>query len=140
MASSGTVELDATISAGPPAVSEKTFPRNTTTISPRLRSCPKAALVQTGDKVAEMTNSSAFVALPGVGSASEVSQASFLYIATMVPMILRITSKERGGGSDLVAVLPIGGPLILEVDVLDYIKLVEVKGVGTVNWYASGSQ
>jgi len=142
MASSGVVILDGTLEAGPPAVTSGVFPRGATSLPVQLRSgsTGKSAPLQTGDMVTELASSGAFVALDGIGTGKSVPKANFLLAQTAVPMQLRLTMKDPGGGADLVSVLPINGPLLVEFDDAGYLKGLEAKGSGTVNWYASGSQ
>lgn len=140
MASGATVELEATIEAGPPTVSSGTFPRSSTSIPFGFKGPKPPAPRQTGSMTTEVSSAGAFVALEGVGTGKTVTKATVVFLQTALPMQVRLTFKDPGGGADIVSIVPIDGPLVLQLDPNGYCKLVEIKGLGTVNWYASGAE
>ena len=138
MAGNGTIQISATIIAGPPQVSDSTFPTGSTNIPVKLNGGSSlASPVQTGDTVREVNSPSAYVALGGVGTGQEVTQGRFLFLRCSVPMLVRLTFYTSGG--DVVSVLPLDSPLIMQIDSSKYLKGIEAQGAGTVEWFVGGS-
>lgn len=99
----------------------------------------KQALVQTGAQVRLVTSPAAYVPLDGVGTGETVTQGTLLYLRTQLgnPMMLRLTFADA---PDLVSEVPVKGLLVVEMDEVHYLKLLEAKGSGTVEYYVSGVQ
>jgi hypothetical protein len=87
-----------------------------------------------------INSANAFVELDGVGSTDPVTQGNFLFLRTVVPMVMRLTMADPAGGPDLVSQVPVHGLLITEFSAAGYLKLLEIKGVGGVEWFISGNQ
>jgi hypothetical protein len=130
------VTLDAQINAGAQEVDEcSTSPSGETSIPVALLSRPKLAQYQTGRQVALVASPSAYVTL----SLGNVTRANFLYVSSSAPVLLKLTFVDPAGGSDIVSVIPLAGPLVLEIDSNGPLKSAQVKGTATINWYASGA-
>ena len=135
----GTVSFQGEIEARPQIVSDTTFPGGRTDISLILTPTAKQAGVMTGVALRTISSPLAYVALTGVGASDTVTQANFLYLRTNAPMLVRLTFED-GANPDIVAIVPVFGVFVYEVDVSRYLKLVEVLGSGQVEWFASGPQ
>lgn len=77
-----------------------------------------------------------YVTLDGLGAGETVSQGVFLYLKTNAQMTLRLTTQ---GTPDLVAEVPIFGTVIWQFPSTNYLKLLEVKGVGTLEYLIAGN-
>jgi hypothetical protein len=82
-----------------------------------------------------VNSAAAFVPLDGVGVGETVTTGTFLYVRTNQEMTLRLTTQ---GAPDLVAEIPIWGTMIFQFPQSKYLKLLEVKGVGTLEYLVAG--
>lgn len=139
-----TVSLLGTLSAGAQGVGESGFPSGVLQVAFGLAgSTPDDGSKPSPQKfwAAPTINSpAAYVTLGGVGTGQSVTQANLLYLRTIAAMNFRLTFLDPAGGADIVAIIPaVLGLLILEPSVTGYLKLLEVKGVGKVEYFASGN-
>lgn len=133
------VTLTASLTAGPTAAGDTSFPRSTTTLPFGLSPASKAYTVDTGASSASVSSPSTFVALPGVAAAGPVTQAAFLYLSTQVPFLAELTFTAPSG-PDIVSVVPVSGILIVEPDSSHPLVGIRVQGSGTIEYYACGLQ
>lgn len=80
---------------------------------------------------------SAYVELDGIGTDESVTEAIFLYVNTQSPMKLRVTFTDT---PDVVSEIWVQGPFVIEMPSSNPIKLLEAKGVGTIEYFAAGNQ
>ena len=80
----------------------------------------------------------AFVALAGVGTGQPVTQGNFIYLKSDQAMQVRITQQNTP--FDDVSIINVRGIFVLEFPDDHYLKLLEVKGVGKVEYVVSGNQ
>lgn len=81
---------------------------------------------------------SAYIALPGIGAAPNVTAVNFLHLRVTNTFKVRLTQLDPEGGADIVSILNVGGEFDIEFPATGTCKLVEVKGAGTVEYLASG--
>lgn len=140
---SDSVTLLGNLTAGPQSVCEGGFPSGLLQVNFGLAgSCPGAGTKPAPKKfwASQTVNSTGvFVALAGVGTGETVTQANVLYVRTTVLLKLRLTFADPAGGADIVSIVPVEGLLILEPSATGYLKLLEVLGAGTVEYFASGN-
>jgi len=140
---SDSVTLLGNLTAGPQSVCEGGFPSGVLQVNFGLAgSCPGAGTKPAPKKfwASQAVNSpGAFVALAGVGTAETVTQANVLYARTTTAMKLRLTFLDPAGGADIVSIVNVEGLMILEPPATGYIKLLEVMGAGTIEYFASGN-
>lgn len=135
----GQLKIDGTIIAGPAVVTDSVFPSGTKEVPFSSSPNPKPMLVDTGLGVRNVNSSSAYTTLSGVGADDDVAQGDTLYIRVQNSMLLRLTFAQSSG-PDLVSVLPINGTYVMEFPSDQYLKLLEVKGVGTVEYFVCGQK
>lgn len=135
----GTLTLSGSLTAGPSAAVDNQFPSGVTSVPFGLNPGNKPYNVDTGRNVANVLSPSAYAALGGIGTLGPVTQAVTLYLRTTTPLTIRLTTAVPSS-ADLLSVLPLNGILILEFPSDHYLKLVEVQGSGTVEYYVSGNQ
>lgn len=136
MSSQNVVTLKASILAGPPKSTCGKFPSGLVSLEFELRPPNKNAAVM-AQHVRDVSSPSAYVTLGGVGTGQAVTQASFLYLRTSVAMDLRLTTSDS---VDVVSVHPVDGVLLMEFPAAKYLKLLEVQGSGTLEYFVSGNQ
>ena len=138
------VTLLGTLQVGPQGVCEGGFPSGVLNVQFGLAgSCPGAGTKPASKKFwsSQGVNSpSSFFTLDGVGTGQSVTKATTLYFRSTAQMILRMTFADPSGGADLVSTVPVQGLLIQEPSVSGYLKLLEVQGQGTVEYFASGNE
>lgn len=137
---SDVVQLTAQLTVGPATtVDDSCVPTATSIVAPiQLTPAQRSAVVSTGIARRVVDSASAFVSLSGVGATDTVTQATFLYVRTSAAISLRVTFE--GATDDVVSVIPVFGTLLLEPDPAQYVKGIEVQGVATVEWLATGDQ
>lgn len=132
------VNVSGTLTAGPAQTSDTSFPTGVTSVP--FAVVQRAAPVQTGAQVRLVNSAGAYVPLDGVGTGETVTKANLLYLNTKdSAMWVRLTFANSPG-SDVVSELPVKGPAAITVDETHYLKLVEAKGTGTIEYYASGNE
>lgn len=134
----GQLDLQGALIGGPPSGGE-TFPASTFSVPLRLRTSPKGYGVATGVLSQQIASPAAYVALSGIGVGGAVTQADTFYFKASGPVDLRVTTDD-GAGGDVVAVIPSDGLAVIETPASKYVKLVEVQGNGTVEYFASGQR
>lgn len=85
----------------------------------------------------QVNSPAAFVTLDGIGSGATVTQGNFLYVKTNAAMQLRLTFADAG--PDIVSILQVAGPLVFQIPASGYLKLLEAKGVGAIEYLVSGN-
>lgn len=140
---SDSVTLIGNLTAGPQGVCEGGFPSGLLQVSFGLAgSCPGAGTKSAAKKTwssQAIDSAAVYVALDGVGTGESVTQANTLYLRTTVQMQFRLTFANPEGGADIVSIVPVKGLFIVEPSPSGYIKLLEVKGQGEVELFASGN-
>ena len=136
---SGQLRLEGTLTVGPKCVGAD---RSLTTISLLLAGgcCSKSFGASSGVVQADLpiAAATAYVALPGIGTAPAVTHATFLYFFASSPILLRFTTDDGAGGSVVIADVPLDGLLVQEFSSARFLKLLEVKGSGSVEYLAAG--
>jgi hypothetical protein len=132
------VVLTASLIAGPQGASDCGFPAGVTSLNFGLTppQKPAPALI---DGARNINSPGSYVTLDGLGPTSTVTQANFVYLRTQSPFKVRITQADPAGGPDIVSVVNLQGVMLLEFPTTGYAKLVEVQGVGTVEYLLSGN-
>lgn len=135
----GRISLTGEVSVQPDVVSDTTFPGAVK--SAQLSSTPtvKSSTVDSGIAKRLINSPNAFLALSGVGTNDDVTRGDTLYIKSNSPIQVRLTFAQISGG-DLVSTVPLFGTCILEIPSDQYLKTIEAKGAGTIEYLISGSQ
>lgn len=129
--------LTAQLVTGPATSGDAGFPTGVANFTFGLNPPQKSYEVDAG-KVAKFNSPSAFVVLSGIGATEAVTQARLLYLRVIVPVEIRLTFQDPGGGADIVSVEPLEGVKLAEYPANGYLKLLEIKGSGSVEYYAAG--
>lgn len=98
---------------------------------------PKGQTAWTGPSVRYMDSAGAFEDLDAAGPGTAVPQGEVLYARCTSPMLLRLTTKA-GADPDLLSVLPLKGPVLIEFDPDRPLVLLEAQGVGDIEFFVSG--
>lgn len=138
----GLLNLDGALTGGPPTVSESNFPSATFLVSlgfaqghDKMFGVASGVLTRNLD-----TGINAYVTLRGVGPDDAVTQGNSLYFKCSSPMKLRATFADPLNPSvDIVSVIPVQGPLVLEVPDDSYLKTLECSGSGPVEYLVAGN-
>lgn len=142
--SNNSVTLLGTLSAGPQGSCEGGFPAGLLQLQFGLSgSCPGAGTKPAIKKFwtnTDISSAVAFVPLDGVGTGESVTKGNTLYLRTNSPFLIRFTFADPAGGADIVSVLPIQGLHISEYQLPGYLKLLEAKGVGGIEYFVSGNE
>jgi hypothetical protein len=137
------VTLLGNLTAGPQGVCEGGFPSGVLQVAFGLAgSCPGAGTKPALKKFwtsQDVNSPSAFVALDGIGPGQSVTRANTFYLRSLSAMQLQLTFLDPGGGADIVSIVPVQGLLILEPSETGALKLLEAKGAGKVEYFASGN-
>lgn len=134
--------LDGSINIGPTSGGSGGFPASQSSVALASTPSPKSSSVDSGFVVRNINSPSAFVALTGVGAADSVTQCDTFTIRCQSALRVRVTFSDTP--SDLVSELVVMGTLLIEAPpqsntpAPNYIKLIEVKGVGIIEYLASG--
>lgn len=134
---SDSVVMSGSIIAGPQGSGDCGFPSGILNIVFSSFPAQKSAGAKTSNSKT-LNSPSAYVALDGLGSAETVTQGNFLYLRTTSPLNIRLTTKADSG-PDVVAIIPLQGVMIIEFPTPNYLLLLEAKGVGLVEYFASGN-
>lgn len=128
------VTLKGTLASGPQTASDTTIPSGVTLVD---FSASKSNPTQASGIVSP-ADGAAFHALGGIDATiGPVKQGVMLYLRTSAPMEIRLTQYNALG--DTVQIVKVQGLCIIEFDPTQYLKLVEVKGVGNVEYLALGA-
>jgi hypothetical protein len=133
----GQSRLEGSIQAGPPNVTDGTFPASTATFplafspNPKSYNCAEPTL-------ARRISSIAFVPLSGVGPNDTVTEAGLVYLRSDSPLEVRITQVIDG--SPETSIHKIHGLLLLEPPGNEPVTLVEVLGNATIDFYVQGQR
>ena len=130
------VTISGTLIAGPPAASDSAFPSGVPNILFGTQPPQKQAPGQT-QNVRQVNSPLAFVPLDGVGAGETLTEGNTFYARVQSPMKLRFTFKETP--VDVVSVVYVKGVCLMEIDEQHPIKLVEVMGIGTIEYFVSGN-
>lgn len=130
-----TVQISGSFTSSPPTAGEGGFPSGSTSIDLAFvsGSTGKPAPAQTGVQQRVLASPSAYVTLRGVGTSDAVPRADTLVLRTMVAMLVRFTLYDTS-----TAIVPVKGLMVVEFDPANALTLVEAKGSGTIEWFASG--
>lgn len=132
--------LVAALTAGPSAQSDSgSFPGGTTNIPFTLNPPQKAYNVDTGKNLANVQSPNAYAALGAIGAGGPVTQASLLYLRTVVPVLVQITVLISNAPV-VIAGIPVNGLLVLEFPTNQPLTGVAVQGAAQVEYYAAGNQ
>jgi hypothetical protein len=132
----GQISLVATLTAAPAQATDQTFPSGTTTIPFATTPDPKTYTNDTGrNNVSNFASPSSYTALAGLGTAGPVTQAHTLYVRTANPMMMQLTFQ---GGSALDPI-QIQGVFFMEFPPNLPLVLVEMQGVGAIEYYFAGN-
>lgn len=81
-----------------------------------------------------------FVALPGVGSSGNVTQGLFLYLKCPQRIMIRLTQKGTATlDPDIVSTFPAQGMVLMQFPIENPLKLLEVQGIGPVEYLVAGN-
>ena len=135
----GRVALTGEVSVQPDVISDTTFPGAVKSTQLSTTPTQKPSAVDSGIAKRMINTPNAFLALSGVGPTDDVTRGDTLYIKTNSPIQVRLTFAQVSGG-DLISTLPLYGTCILEIPSDQYLKTIEAKGAGTIEYLISGSQ
>lgn len=133
----GQLNLNGQILAGPPQSGGNGFPAASFNVPLQTLQTPKGFQVGTGVLTQIVNSPSAFVPLNGVATDAAVTQGDFLYLKVNAAVILRITTDDGAGGTNIVEV-PVHGVIIMEFPTLNALEVLEVQGTGTVEYLVTG--
>jgi len=129
------VQLTGTVLGAPASTTDSTFPASAVNIPFTLNPPQKTFNVAAGGFPINLNSPAAFVAIPGIGGVvGPVTQAQLLYGRVSTPMRFRLT--YLGDATPYVSY--VGGIFIIEADPSSPITLFEVRGSGTLEFYATG--
>lgn len=135
------LSLQGSITIGPQTVQETTFPGAVSTVLLSTTPNPKPSAVDSGIKSRNINSPNAFIALSGVGTNDDVTQADTLYFKCRSPLFIRLTTANPlVPMSPLVSVIPVAGTVVMEFPQANYLLLLEVQGVGQAEYLVSGQQ
>lgn len=136
---SDTVAVSGTLQLGPANVSDSSFPAAVVNITLSLKAGDQKIATVSDKGVRLLASPSVFVDMRCVGPGEAVTKGTLLYVRSSVPMLLRLTTDDGAGGSVL-AVIPIDGLYVHEVDQNKFLKLLEAQGQGTIEFLVSGAE
>lgn len=134
----GRLRFEGSLTGGPPAVTDSSFPASSFLVDLGFATGhDKSFDVASGVLTRQLASPSAFVALSGVGASDAVTQASALYFKCNATMQLEVTFHPPTG-PDVVSVMPVSGPLVLETPDDFYIVGLRCKGSGPIEYLVAG--
>jgi hypothetical protein len=135
------ISLTGSIQVAPQTVTDPstTYPLAVSSSQLTLAPAAKPANVTTGFQSANVNSPAAFVPLAGVGALAAVTQGNTLYLRSRQLMQVQLTFNNPAGGTT-VAVVPVNGTTIMEIDPTSYLVGIAVQGVGLVEWLVTGNQ
>jgi hypothetical protein len=125
----GQISLSGVIVLGPSG-SSVAFPGAETTIP--LVATNNDYAVSSPAGLMNVNSASAYVAMPGVGAAGPVTAGRLLYVRTDGPLSIRMTAGST------TAVVMVDGLLVTEFAEAAPLTLLEVEGVGRVEYLVAG--
>lgn len=134
---SGQITLEGNLTAGSPGCG-CSFPGGSSTVPLAFSPSPKQSVVRSGPDV-RMITSAVYVDLLVVGATGTVTKANTAYLKVNSPMMIRAT-YDNTPDPDIVSEFPLSGTWIIEPGDTKYLKKVEVKGSGSVEFLVSGNQ
>lgn len=133
-------QLTAQLVSGPAQISDTQFPGAVVNASFGLQPPNKSYNVAVGGSPVIASPPPTFVAISGIGSSGEVTQATTLYLRTGTNQFLvQLTCSDPLGGGDRVSVIPVVGTMLLEFPSNGYLKGLSVSGSGSLEFWASGN-
>lgn len=132
----GQLKLSGTLNAGPPTVTASTFPAATLSAPIATKEDPKGYQRATGI-LRRTENFAVFTDLAEPGNV--VTKATFLYFKSDGSIDLRLTTDD-GAGGNVVSVAPVEGIFIQEFPSAKFLKLLEMLGNATIEYFLSGNQ
>lgn len=130
----GTVALSGSITAGP--AGSGAFPTSVLTAQLALSTLNKSFNQGTGILRRAISSPAAFVALEG--TPGTVPQANLLYLRSDAPVQVRMTFDDAPN-PDIVSVVPVKGPLVMELEDARFLKLLEVQGTANIEYMLTGN-
>jgi hypothetical protein len=137
----GQLTIGGSLAAGPPQGVSNGFPGGRITIPLAFAQSSEglAFNVATGILSRNVNSPGSFVALQGVGPTDTVTKGAFLYFKSATDIDLRITLDDGSGGDTVITPMTInGGPFIWPFSASKFLKLLEVKGSGLVEYFVCG--
>lgn len=135
----GQIKLEGALIAGPPTATD-ILPASITTYPLAFSGGnSKSFSVGTGVLTRTLNSPNAYVEFPELGTNAAVSRGNFFVMRCDAAMMVKITTDD-GIGGDEVAVVPVQGLAVLEFPDAKYLKKLEVKGSGKLEYLISGTQ
>ena len=137
----GQLTIGGSLAAGPPQGVNNGFPggRITIPLSFGQGTDGLAFNVATGILSRNVQSLSSFVPLQGVGDTDTVTKGAFLYFKSSTDIELRITLDDGVGGDKVIDGITVnGGPFIWPFSSSKFLKLLEAKGSGQVEYFVCG--
>ena len=134
----GQLKVEGNLVAGPVSATD-TFPAAVFTAPFATAQNPKGFQVATGILTRRLQSPLAFLALPELGGSAAVTRGTFHYMRSDSPVDVRLTTDD-GSGGNVVAVVPLQGLSLREYPDNKYLKLIEVMGTGTLEYFVCGQQ
>lgn len=131
----GSVSLQGALIGGPGGAGG--FPASMFNTPISLSSGAKLFGNATGVLTRTVASPGAFLALGSIGANADVPKANTLYLRADGDLDLRITQDDGTGGSTVI-VVPIRGLFLMETPTAKQITLLEVRGSGLLEYFASG--
>ena len=135
----GVLRLSGSLDGGPASSTTESFPASSFSAPLRFRENTKGFSVATGVLTRKLNSVGAFVPLQGVGATDTVTKGTFLYLKSDAAIEVRLTTDDGSGGSVL-AVLPPSGFVMIELDPVKFLKLLEAKGLGSLEYFVCGNE
>lgn len=139
----GQIVLDGTLTIGPQGSGGDAFPSSVDTVQLASLPNPKMSQAASGTLRRNVAVSQPnWLTLSGVGPTDAVTLADTLYFKTQSPMRLRLTQvdMENPTGPPIVSIVEVYGTCFIEFPTSGALTLLEVRGVGTIEYMVSGQQ
>jgi len=140
----GLIRVTGSLTVGPPCAcdgGDTSYGNGVSNIGLNLFPCPKSSQVDTGVNRRMINSPTTFVTLSGVGADDNVTQGDTLFVRCVSPVLLRVTFYNPNlPMSPWVSVIPLQGMILVEPPQNSYIMMLEVQGVGQIEYLVSGQQ
>lgn len=136
----GVLKIDGTVTAGPESSGGSAFPSSSDQMQLQSTPNPKPMQACTGTIARNFNSPNAFTTLTGVGASDTVTRGDTLAFRCNAPMKLQMTFADPDGGADIVSVIPVYGMNVMEFPSNGYLKLLQLKGSGPIEYLVSGLQ